>query len=286
MAAMWPLFIGLHVIGLTGYNLLLRSNKLQHFDRWTIATIMQTGITAPLIFIMPLWPAELTKFSLESWLLVAIVVPLVIALHLTNVKALQYLEASVYSVLFNLRILITTLIGLIFVHEAIIPWQLVGGLLIFLAIVTVRQKGNRTIAHRGITWGIAAAVAISALNFFERELIMHVGFIAYAPITMVLATMIMWAVLLGRKQSLPLRTFGEPQILALIVFRTISAYGFTLAFYYGAKLSVASYISSLSVIFIVMLGVIVLKERDYLRQKLIATSLAVVGLTCILISNM
>ena len=69
-------------------------------------------------------------------------------------------------------------------------------------------------------------------------------------------------------------------------FRSLSAYGFTLAFYTGAKISVANYISGLSVILVVILGIVILKERDYLLRKIIATGIAVLGLTAILISNL
>ena len=69
-------------------------------------------------------------------------------------------------------------------------------------------------------------------------------------------------------------------------FRVLSAYGFTLAFYSGALLSVGSYISSLGAVIIVIVGIIVLKENEYLKQKMLAILLAFIGLSAIFISNL
>ena len=71
-----------------------------------------------------------------------------------------------------------------------------------------------------------------------------------------------------------------------MIFRAMSAYGFILAFSAGAILSISTYISSLSVIIIVLLGIWLLGENDYLKQKLIATALAFAGLTVILIAHL
>lgn len=52
-----------------------------------------------------------------------------------------------------------------------------------------------------------------------------------------------------------------------MTLRAISAYGATLALYFGATLSVYTYISSLSVVATVILGILVLQETDYLSKK-------------------
>lgn len=285
---MWLLFLGLHVIGLTGYNLVLR--KLAHgqgkVDAWVLATIMQTVLTIPLLFILPFRPPDLSQFDTTGITLTLVVTALTIGLHLSNVKALQYLEASVYAVLYNLRILFATLLGILILHEDVLLLQLLGGLLIFLAVVTVRQKGSRAITRHGLAWGIGASLVISFLNLTEKELISTVGFLTYAPFAGILATLIMWAILVHRGQRVSFAIIKRPGIMSLMALRSVSAYGFILAFIAGAGLSIATYISSLSVIASTIFGMLLLGETDYFKQKVAAASLATAGLTLIFLVNL
>jgi|GEM_PF-808226 len=282
---MWLGLLGLHLIGLSGYNLMLRRAVTEELDRWTLATIMQIAITLPMVVAVFLHPLHIHTYNPTISGLVLADIVLVIGLHWTNVKSLQYLEASVYSVLYNLRILFTTLLGLVFLHEKTLLLEVLGGVLIFLAILLVRQKGRRELTRRGIEWGIMASLIISFLNLTDKTLLNRINYLDYSIPASFLTVAIMLGILFYRGQKLPLATMKQPRILALMFFRAISAYGFTLAFYYGAQLGVSSYISSLSVIIIVFLGVVWLKERDYLRQKVTAAALAVIGLTCILIGS-
>lgn len=285
-AHMWLFFLSFHLIGLVGYNLLLRKSLTEKADRLVLATIMQTGIAIPMLFALFIVPPDLAIYDLSAIIHILVVASLVISLHIANVQALRYLEASVYSILFNLRIIFTTVLGIVFLNEKIIPLQILGGLFIFLAVVTVRQKGRRGLTNRGIEWGLAASVVISLLNLFEKKLISDIGFIEYAVPVMLLATGALWVIMLSRGRRIPLKSFREPRTIQLMVLRALSAYGFILAFNAGGILSISTYISSLSIIIIVLLGAWLLNERDYMKQKLAATAMAVLGLTVIFIANL
>lgn len=285
---MWLVFLALHVVGLTGYNLVLR--KLAHgqgkIDAWVLATMMQTVLTVPILFILPFHPPDLSQFDATGIMLTLAATALTIGLHLSNVKALQYLEASVYAVLYNLRILFATILGILVLHEDVLALQLLGGFLIFLAVVTVRQKGSRAITRHGLAWGIGASLVISFLNLTEKELISTVGFLTYAPFAGILATIIMWAILVYRGQRASFAILKRPGIVSLMALRTVSAYGFILAFIAGAGLSIATYISSLSVIASTIFGMLLLGETDYFKQKVAAATLATAGLTLIFLVNL
>jgi uncharacterized membrane protein len=121
---------------------------------------------------------------------------------------------------------------------------------------------------------------------FEKTLIGQVGYLGYAVPVMLSAAIIMWAVVLLSGRKIKLSYIREPKTIQLMVLRALSAYGFTLAFSAGAVISVATYISSLSVIIIVLLGIWFLNEKDHIKQKITATILAVIGLTTILISKL
>jgi drug/metabolite transporter (DMT)-like permease len=259
---MWLSLLSLHLIGNVGYNLLLRKSVLAKTDKWLLATILQTGIAIPALFISTM--------------------ALTILLQVLNVKALQYLEASVYSVVYNTRIILISFIGAILLSEKLTPLQIIGGLLIFSSVFVVRQKGKFTVTKLGLLYGFGAAVTLSFLNVTEKLLNQSVGFFEYFLPVSIACAMIMWVIVLMRKTKVSFPQFAKPSNILLMGFRALSAFGFSAAIIYG-PVAISNYISSLIVVFTVVCGILFLNERDFLKQKIIAVIIACIGLTLILI---
>ncbi len=282
---MWLALLGVHLIGLVGFNLLLRKSVLGKVDKMTLATVMQTGIAIPALVLLVLFPPNFSSFATTDFILIALTTALGISLQVTNVKALQYLEASVFSILYNLRIILTTVLGILFLGESTELLRILGGVIILLAIITVKQRSSHKNNSKGVWWAIAAVVALSFLNLTEKTLVNSIGFLDYFPIAAVLAAVVMWGYLIASKRKIDKKLLLQPKMLQLMVLRALSGYGFSLALAAGALISVANYISGMGVIFTVLLGVIWLRERDYLFRKILATVVAVVGLTFVLLSG-
>jgi drug/metabolite transporter (DMT)-like permease len=283
---MWLVLLFVHVLGLAGFNLNLRKSLLAKVDQFTLATIMQTGVAIPAVFLLIFRPMTFSAYQPKFYIGLVVEVLLTIGLHVSNVKSLQYLEASVYPMLYNLRILITTVLGILFLNEHFVLARIFGGILILLAIFIVRQKSSKSVRSRGIEWGITAAFVISFLNLNEKIMINNVGLLNYFPLAIVIAAVIMWAYLLLRNKRVDKSIILQPQMVQLMVLRSISGYAFILALAAGALVSVANYISAMSVIIMVVLGVLLLGERDYLWRKVLATTVAVAGLTVILLTHL
>ncbi|HYF96803.1 MAG TPA: EamA family transporter [Patescibacteria group bacterium] len=283
---MWLLLLFVHVFALTGFNLILRKSLLNNLDKFTLATIMQTGIAVPMLALVIFSPPNFSKYDSIDFFNLAIVILLTIGLHITHVKALQYLEAGVFSIIYNLRMVIATILGIVFLNEDIVWLRILGGLLILVAIVIVRQKSSQSIRVKGVEWGIIAAFTIAFLNLSEKIMINSVGVLNYFPFAMLVAAAIMWLYLFYRKEKIDKALFIQPRMIQLMMLRAVSAYGFTFALATGALVSVGSYISGMSVILMVVMGALLLNERDYLMRKAIATAIAVGGLTIILLSNL
>lgn len=283
---MWLALLGFHLVGSVGFNLILRKSVVDKVDQFSLATIMQTGIAIPTVVLLIGHPPAVSTFSALDYVWLTSAIGLGVGLQVVNVKALQYLEASVFSILYNLRLIITTALGILCLGENVVWLRILGGLLVLLAVVIVKQQGSRALRIRGITWGIVAALVISFLNLFEKLLVNSIGFLNYFPIMILGSAVIMWAYLLLRKQKFDRMLLRQPRMVQLMVLRAMSSYGFSGALGAGALLSVANYISGMSVVFIVLLGTLLLGERDYLRRKIIATVVAVLGLTLILLSKL
>ncbi len=282
---MWLALLCLHLVGLVGFNLILRRSILQKTDRFTLATVAQTGIALPAILLLIIYPPDFHTFSGLDFLYLICAILFTIALQTTNVKALQYLEASVFSVLYNLRIIFTTGLGILFLNEDVVWLRILGGLLILIAILVVKQKGSKSLRLTGIAWGIIAAIVISMLNVFEKLLINSIGFINYFPFVSVVCGILMWSYLLAGKRKFDPGLLRQPKMLQLMTLRAFSAYGFSGSLAAGALISTANYISGMSVIFMVILGAVLLNERDYLTRKIIAAITAVLGLTLVLYAS-
>lgn len=282
----WLLLLAVHMVGWVGFNLLLRRSAQTKLHPMLLAAILQTGIAVPALAILVVRPPEINQFDTIDYLYLTGTVIMGIALQLLNVKALQYLEASVFSVVYNLRIIFATILGLIFLQEEFVALRVLGGICILLAIFIVKQKGSQSIWTKGVEWGVAAALTLSLLTLFEKELANNVGFTNYFPLQSVLCALIMWAYVLQSQAGFDRKIIWQPEMVRLMVFRALSAFGFSGALAAGALISVANYISSIGVIFMVLFGILWLNERDYLKQKIIACAVAVTGLTFIFLSRL
>lgn len=282
---MWLALLCLHLVGFVGFNLLVRKSVLKKADQFALAALMQTGIAIPALVLLVLYPPDISAFSATDFAFAACGIVFTIILQISNVKSLQHLEASVFSILYNLRILLTTVLGILFLQEDTVWLRIAGGGLILVAIIIVKQKGSKSLLAKGIAWGLTAAVAVSFLNMFEKQLVSSVGFINFFPAVGVICAAIMWAFIIFRKQSFDSSILRQPNMIQLMALRALSAYAFTGALAMGALISVGNYISGMGVIFMVILGVILLDERDYLARKIAATVLAILGLTVVLISS-
>jgi drug/metabolite transporter (DMT)-like permease len=139
-----------------------------------------------------------------------------------------------------------------------------------------------------VEWGVTAAASLSLLSLCEKFLIKSGGLWHYFPVLALSTTVVMWGCVLAQKphrDQLKLRELLHPDMLQLMVLRGMSGIGFSGALAAGAVLSVANYVAGMSVLFVVVLGVIMLGEKEFLRRKAIAVGVAVVGITAVFAAN-
>jgi drug/metabolite transporter (DMT)-like permease len=280
----WLALLSMNVFGTVAFNLLLKRSEWKKVDPWFTAAVMQTGMAIPFIVKEIVNPIHFTHYSPFSLLLMGYCVFALITLQICNVESLKYLEASVFSVVFNSRIVLATFFGAFFLSEEIGIWALMGGLLIFAAIFVIKQKTTRSVAKIGVLYGLGAAFAMSSMNTCEKELIQTVGYLHYIVPVWTAAAVLMWGIVLVRKTNAPYNLIVKPQGLTIMAVRAFAAIGFTSALIFG-PVAVSSYISSLSVVFVVLFGMLILNEWDYVKSKIQATILSILGLTFILIDG-
>lgn len=280
----WAL-LAIHLTGLVGYNLFLRvqmrTSKALH--PWVVAAAVNTALAIPALVIALFIHPNLTHFTTVTFSLAIFLALLGVALQYSVAKALQYLEASTYAVIYSTRIIIATTLAALLLAETPTPLHIFGGILILAGVMVLRQKGSQKATKVGIAWGFATATIVSLTSLLEKHLADTVGVFTYAPVVIALATIMSWGIVFVRKYPVPAKQLLSKPMIGTMLTRILSVYGFVLALAAGGLVSTVIYVSSLSVFIVTLLGVILLGERDYLRQKIIATALAVAGLTALIV---
>jgi drug/metabolite transporter (DMT)-like permease len=277
---MWILPLLAHLFSNTGYNIILRHTAAGNkYDPYFIAAMMSTAIAAPGAIGIFAAGIDWSLFNTRIILVFAATIASVIAFHVVNVKALEITEASVFSLLYNFRLGVTEALGIAFLGESVVKLRLAGGVLVFIAGFIL--SGRSVSRPAGVLFSIAAAVLISVLNAFQKYLITELGYAAYMfPSVLATAGALWLIVLLGKhpvdKAFLKSRASGM-----LMVFRCLSAHGFTLALSLGALLSISTYVAALTCVTTPIAAIIFLKETDNLAKKVIAGVVALAGVTLI-----
>jgi drug/metabolite transporter (DMT)-like permease len=281
----WITLLALHLFGLVGYTILLRKSALGRIDKVLLAALMQTAVYIPVILLVIVNKGVRFDLAVWQWAMLGVSGLLLIGIQFLGIIALKHLETSLWSIIFNLRIVLTTVFGLIFLGELPTPLQITGGVVIFGSIIALNLHRHRRYASRPILIGVLITLFFSVHATIEKYNIVHIGFTEYMVISGGLATAALWLWVWHRKVRIShiVRDF-DWHTGRLLALRSLSAWGYVLALGYGS-LAVTNYASGMSVPLTVLLGVYFLNERDHLREKLTATFIAVIGLTLILIGQ-
>lgn len=275
------MFISLHLVGLVGYNLILRSSAAHHSKPLTQAAILQIGIAIPALIISFFQPPNITNIIANIWLILATVV-LTLLLHISNAESLKYLEAGTHAILYNLRLIIISILGFFLLNEQPTSKIIIGGIMIILAIFILNFHDLKKSNRKGVLWAILCATSISILTITEKKLLANVSFIDYLASLSLLLTPILMIIAYKSKQSISLKIIARPRSLLLMILRAAAAYGFVLALSQHDA-STTSLISGTSVVLIMIFAAIFLKERDYVYRKILATVLTIIGTALIIL---
>ncbi|MFZ1720977.1 MAG: EamA family transporter [Microgenomates group bacterium] len=282
----WLLLISAHLVGIVGYTLLLRRSVLGNLDKTLMAALLQTAIFLPSILFLIFGDVSFSHSSKE-WFFLVLGGFMLAGLMITNVWALSHLDASLFTILFNLRLLMTTILGFIILGELPTPLQMLGGLIILISILKLNLHQNKRWRSKSILIGIFAMMWFSFHAVLEKYNLQQLDFQSYFFTFALIGTVLMWLLVLYKRINVigQLIHIHDKKIYALLVTRALSAYGYTYALLYGS-LAVTNYVSGMSVALIVLFGIHVLGEKEDMKQKLAAVGVACVGLTLILLGKL
>jgi len=200
--------------------------------------------------------------------------------HFASFTSLKEGEASQFTIIFSSRVFFTTLASALFLKEVLIGEQVLGALFIFSGVVLVSLKKAKLILKRSELLALLAAMSFGFANTVDRTLLMSFNLYPYTALSFFLTAGIL---LLVRPKSISkMKVFSRKDTLSkMLMFSTLYAFS-SIAFYGALQLTNNSSqvvtVSLLSVIVIVLLSAIFLKERGNLSRKIIGAILSFIGL--------
>lgn len=194
-------------------------------------------------------------------------------------KSLKLLDASEFTVIFALRSIFTMIGASIFLLERVSIFQIFGTLFVFGGIAFINWKNRKFHFSKGTIFAIIASAAIGLAFVNDAFLMDDFNVSTYLAIAFIVPSLAIYLGNMKKTQSclalLALRSF--PKLFVTSIFYAISALCIFSAYKVGQNASQIAPLSQTSVILIVILSYIFLKERGNVIKKIVGTALVFVG---------
>lgn len=210
-----------------------------------------------------------------------------VAFGLQNVTifwVLRYMDAAISSLMGMLSIVAVVVMATIVLGEGL-TWQQLGGAALIVtsigyvlsAKVNASERRHWTI---GLILSIVTAVLLGVGATGEKYLLGQMELGSY----LVWGWGLQWALIFGTsllyrpsQYKLVLKASNAKLLGAATAARTLGALGFVTSQLIINNLSKVAVFSGLKVIFVAILGVLILHERQFMRRKILAAAAAAVG---------
>lgn len=282
----WLLLVSAHLIGLVGYTLLIRKSTFGRLNKLLMSALMQTAVFIPSLIFLVTGQVSFDHTA-SQWMFLILGGFMVAGLMVTNVWALTHLDASVFTILYNLRLLVVTILGYVLLGETPPMLQIVGGLVILASIILLNLHKENKWRSAPVLIGIFTMLWFSFHAVLEKYNLQQIPIESYLFIFSAIGTVMIWILVLLQRVNVrsELLHIRDRKIYGLLITRAVSAYGYVYALKFGS-LAVTNYVSGMSVTLIVLFGIYLLGEKEHLRQKIASVAVACLGLTLILASKL
>lgn len=202
------------------------------------------------------------------------------AANIAVFTALKTVEASKFTILFATRGLFTIVASSFLLSEGLNQTQLLGALFIFVGVVLVNFKSNQLTFSRGDWLALVGGLMVGLANTNDRFLLGSINFYMFSMLGFLLPTIPM--ALIYPKEIMAMKTFLQPNLLFKMILLCFCYGAAALTFFLALQLtpnsSQVAAVNLTSVIVIVLLAIVFLKESAELLKKMIGAVLSFVGL--------
>jgi len=247
-----------------------------------------TAFSALFLFIVGVFSApflifEQVVFSFDprAWAAVLLSSILYSACMVLFYHALKLIEISQVEVVATTRSIWSMILGIIFFHEALSFSIFIGVILIFFGLAVIYwEKGKFTGFQKPHLYTLFYAILITAAYALDKYALNYFSVVMYQVIIYITPALMTVIFLPGTFTKIkPLLKAQKSTYLILLccTFQMISTLALYRAYQMGGELSVVGPLTQLTTVITILIGIILLKERWHLTQKIIGISLAILG---------
>lgn len=189
-------------------------------------------------------------------------------------------EASEVSIIFSTSAVWSTLSAVFFLGDQVNIFQIFGMTLIVLGMVLVNIKKTKWRIGRGHFFGLLGAIMFGAAFVNDAYILrLYSSVPSYLVVSFAIPSFVSLLVRPGALKAIPsffeLKTFLKITVCSLLyTFAALSVFS---AIKIGGQPSLVNMLRQVGLIFTVLLSYVVLGEKDNMRNKWIAVSLALLG---------
>lgn len=283
---MWSILVIVHMLCLVAYTILLRKASTRSTHPLFTGALMTTGFLVPTPVYIALGLVRV-DLSLFEWLWIGIGGFMLAGLMAISSWSLSKTEASLYTIIFNLRLLFITILAFIFLHELPNTLQMMGGVVIFISIVLLNLHKEQRWKSAAVLSALLATLWFSVHATIEKFNVSHITPIeTYFTWFSIIGTLISWLLVWVRGLDMAgqWHSLHHKNIAWLLITRIGSGLSYAYALKFGT-VAATNYVSGMGVAVIVLVGIYVLGEKQHKAEKLYAVGLSCVGLTLILLAH-
>lgn len=195
-------------------------------------------------------------------------------------RAIQQLEASRFAIIFSVRVFFVILVSSLALGETLSGRQLVGTLLIFVAVVLTNFQRSKLKLGRGELFALVAALCIGFANPNDSYILKNMNLYPYLSFAFIVIGV--FTAFIYPKEIGNIRTFLDKKMLSLMILTCLifaaSSITFYMALQIGNNTAKIVSVNLTSVLITTVLAIIFLKETDGWIKKLAGAVLSFVGL--------
>ena len=275
----WFVLAILHVIGTAFANIarkiLLKNDKSDAVGAAIIFQFTGCAITAVFAF----WHGFVMPPILDHPLNFLIQASFWGFATLTLFKAYQYIEASEVTVLTTLEAVFTIIVALVFLHEVFTGINVIGTVLIIIAVVYLSQTSSKMKFNKGVLFAVIYSILAGVAIVNDTYMLRYADVLSYLTVGFFTPGLFMLAV--NPKVVTRMRPLFAPSLLkknfTFTLLYTLAGIAFFLALATGGSASQVATIAQASVVLTVFLAMAILNERDHIIRKIICAVLVTIG---------
>jgi drug/metabolite transporter (DMT)-like permease len=199
------------------------------------------------------------------------------ASNIASYVAIKHMDAGVSSLIWNIYTPVTIFLSSILLHEGLSITQIIGTLLLLIAIVIISKKHRvgRFSFDKYFLLTLLGGVLISAVLIAERALQHKTGFSAGVMISWGAQTIGLGlaSLLWGHKH-----TYTNTEVLTTGGLQFIQALSYVTLVWTVGNLSIVSSITTFKVVIVFITAALFLHEREDMPRKILGSLIAVIGL--------